>query len=140
MDRLIEDLELSVRAKNGLRGMGLHTVDNLIKFTERDLLKSRQFGRKSLNEVKDVLRDLGLRLLGETPVNETSQVWKIMICAAKKGYIVTDGANPRVLESPHLIRVFETKESLLSWLTENLAEDAPDPDPANDQGRTGIVQ
>ena len=60
-------------------------------------------------------------------MNETGKVEKIMICAARKGYIVTDGANPRVLESPHLIRVFETKDSLLGWLKENLMDDVSPP-------------
>ena len=136
-DTLIETLELSNRAKTGLRNMGLYTVGNLIKFAEKDLLKSRNFGRKSIDEIKTVLRDLGFQLyegLEAPQMNEADKVWKIMICAAKRGYIVTDGANPRVLESPHLIRVFETKDSLLAWLTENLAEDVVMPDPANAPG------
>ena len=114
--------------------MGIQTVGNLIKFTEKDLLKSRQFGPKTLDEIKTVLCDMGLSLYDpqELEIPQMDKVWKIMICAARRGYIVTDGANPRVLENPHLIRVFETKDSLLSWLKENLADDATDL--PNDQG------
>ena len=139
---LIDKLELSARSKGCLRNMYIHDVGQLVQLTEKDLLKGRNLGRKVLNEIKEVLCDLGLKLRDQTigedfmslSENETGKVERIMICAAKRGYIVTDGANPRVLESPHLIRVFETKDSLLAWLKDNLMEDAAVPDPDNGQG------
>lgn len=134
MDRLIETLELSTRSRNCLRVCGVQTVGQLIQLTEIDLRRKGHLGPKSLDEVKEVLCDIGLKLADSPPhglekpaMNEIGKIERLMICAARRGYIVTDGANPRVLESPHLIRVFETKDSLLNWLKENLADDVTDP-------------
>ena len=132
----LEALELSTRTRNSLRNLGIQTVEQLTQLTERDLLRGRNFARKSLDEVKDVLRDIGLKLsdltaqdLEKPAVSETGKIERFMVCAAKRGYIMTDGGNPRVLESPHLIRVFETKDSLLVWLNDNLAEEVTPPPP-----------
>ncbi len=69
--RPIASLELSVRASNCLESAKIHTVGELIKLTEDDLLKVRSFGKTSLREVKRKLQDLGVSLgmliAGEVP-------------------------------------------------------------------------
>ena len=56
----IDDLELSVRATNCLRSANIATVGELVQRTEADMLKTKNFGRKSLDEIKNVLLDMGL--------------------------------------------------------------------------------
>ena len=58
----IDDLDLSVRSNNCLRRAGINTVDELVQKTEEDMMKVRNLGRKSLDEVKKKLADLGLAL------------------------------------------------------------------------------
>jgi DNA-directed RNA polymerase subunit alpha len=58
----IEDLELSVRSYNGLKRAGINTVQELANKTEEDMMKVRNLGRKSLEEVKHKLEELGLGL------------------------------------------------------------------------------
>lgn len=58
----LEDLNLSVKAYNGLRNAGVTHVSQLAEVTEAELLRTKNFGRKSLNEVKEVLAQAGLRL------------------------------------------------------------------------------
>lgn len=60
--RLVEELDLSVRAQNCLQAAGIKFVGELVQKTEQEMLKTRNFGRKSLKEIKDVLVDLGLSL------------------------------------------------------------------------------
>ena len=61
----VEDLDFSVRTMNCLRREGIATVGELIPRTESDLMAIRNFGRKSLQEVKDKLAGMGLQLAGE---------------------------------------------------------------------------
>lgn len=56
----IEDLELPVRASNCLKSAGLHIVGELVQRTEADLLKTKNFGRKSLEDIRRVLESMGL--------------------------------------------------------------------------------
>ena len=58
----IDDLDLSVRSNNCLRRAGINTVEELTQKSEEDLMKVRNLGRKSLDEVKKKLADLGLSL------------------------------------------------------------------------------
>lgn len=58
----IDDLDLSVRSNNCLRRAGINTVDELTQKSEEDMMKVRNLGRKSLDEVKKKLADLGLSL------------------------------------------------------------------------------
>lgn len=58
----IDDLDLSVRSSNCLRRAGINTVEELCQKTEEDMMKVRNLGRKSLDEVKKKLFDLGLGL------------------------------------------------------------------------------
>jgi len=59
---VIEDLDLSVRSYNCLKRAGINTVDELTHKTEEEMLKVRNLGRKSLEEVKQKLESLGLSL------------------------------------------------------------------------------
>ena len=56
----IEDLELPVRASNCLKSAGIHIVGELVQKTEADLLKTKNFGRKSLEDIRRVLESMGL--------------------------------------------------------------------------------
>jgi DNA-directed RNA polymerase subunit alpha len=56
----IEELELSVRAYNCLKREGIDTVDKLLNYKEDELLQIRNFGQKSIQEVKDKVKELGL--------------------------------------------------------------------------------
>ena len=58
----IEDLELSVRSMNCLRGENITYLGDLVHKTESEMLKTPNFGRKSLNEIKAILSNLGLSL------------------------------------------------------------------------------
>jgi len=58
--RTVEELELSVRSANCLKNAGIKLIGELVSKTEAEMLKTQNFGRKSLNEIKDILNDMGL--------------------------------------------------------------------------------
>lgn len=60
--RPVEELELSVRAANCLQNADIKYVGELVQRGEADMLKTKNFGRKSLNEIKEILEDMGLSL------------------------------------------------------------------------------
>lgn len=60
--KTVDELELSVRSANCLQNANIKYIYELVEKTEADLLKTKNFGRKSLNEVKEVLTELGLQL------------------------------------------------------------------------------
>jgi len=60
--RSVDELEMSVRTANGLQQAGIKTIGELCSRTEADLLKTKNFGLKSLKEVKELLADMGLSL------------------------------------------------------------------------------
>lgn len=62
LDTTIEELELSVRSSNCLKRAGINTVNELINKTEEDLMKVRNLGKKSLQEIKEKLAELELSL------------------------------------------------------------------------------
>src|SRR5699024_6660375 len=62
LEMSIEELDLSVRSYNCLKRAGINTVQELTEKTESDMMKVRNLGRKSLDEVKNKLDDLGLEL------------------------------------------------------------------------------
>ncbi len=62
LDRSIDELDLSVRSYNCLKNAGIETVRDLVQKTESELLKTKNFGRKSLNEIKEMLADMNLTL------------------------------------------------------------------------------
>ncbi|MDR1841228.1 MAG: DNA-directed RNA polymerase subunit alpha [Holophagales bacterium] len=62
LGKSVEELELSVRANNCLRNAGITSIGELIQKTEAELMKTKNFGKKSLQEIKDELTRLGLSL------------------------------------------------------------------------------
>ncbi len=60
--RSVEELELSVRSANCLKNADIHKIYQLVSKTEAEMLKTKNFGRKSLNEIKEVLSEMGLSL------------------------------------------------------------------------------
>jgi DNA-directed RNA polymerase subunit alpha len=62
LSKPIEHLELSVRSNNCLRSAGIEKIYELVRKTEEELLKTKNFGRKSLSEIKETLSNLGLGL------------------------------------------------------------------------------
>jgi DNA-directed RNA polymerase subunit alpha len=62
LDKSVEELELSVRSYNCLKNANIRTIRELVQKTEADMLKTKNFGRKSLNEIKDILQTMGLGL------------------------------------------------------------------------------
>jgi len=74
--RSVEDLELSVRSANCLKNAGINTIGELVQKTEAEMLKTKNFGRKSLSEIKDILNEYGLAFgmkLDFNPWNEKSE-------------------------------------------------------------------
>ena len=62
LNRSVEELELSVRSANCLKNAEINKIYQLVQKTEAEMLKTKNFGRKSLNEIKEVLTDMGLSL------------------------------------------------------------------------------
>ncbi|MBW2185082.1 MAG: DNA-directed RNA polymerase subunit alpha [Deltaproteobacteria bacterium] len=60
--RSVEELELSVRSANCLKNARIGLIGDLVQRTEGEMLKTQNFGRKSLNEIKDILAEMGLTL------------------------------------------------------------------------------
>jgi DNA-directed RNA polymerase subunit alpha len=60
--RSVDDLELSVRSANCLKNANIRYIGELVVRTEAEMLKTKNFGRKSLNEIKEILTDMGLGL------------------------------------------------------------------------------
>jgi DNA-directed RNA polymerase subunit alpha len=58
--RNVDELELSVRAHNCLKNANITTISDLVQRTEYDMLRTKNFGRKSLNEIKEILLSMGL--------------------------------------------------------------------------------
>ncbi len=59
LDRSVEELELSVRSYNCLKNANIQTIRELVQKSENEMLKTKNFGRKSLNEIKDILTEDG---------------------------------------------------------------------------------
>jgi DNA-directed RNA polymerase subunit alpha len=62
LDKSVEELELSVRSYNCLKNANIRTLRELVQKTEGEMLKTKNFGRKSLNEIKEILSAMGLGL------------------------------------------------------------------------------
>jgi DNA-directed RNA polymerase subunit alpha len=75
--RSVEELELSVRSANCLKNADINKIYQLVSKTEAEMLKTKNFGRKSLNEIKEVLTEMGLslgmKLEGFTPPGEEAE-------------------------------------------------------------------
>ena len=72
--RSVDDLELSVRSANCLKNANIRYIGELVTRSESDMLKTKNFGRKSLNEIKDILSsmnlELGMRIEGWPPTQD----------------------------------------------------------------------
>jgi DNA-directed RNA polymerase subunit alpha len=62
LNRSVDELELSVRSYNCLKNANIRTIGELVQKNESEMLKTRNFGRKSLNEIKEILTEMGLSL------------------------------------------------------------------------------
>ena len=58
----VNEIELSVRAANCLKNANIKTIGDLVQRTESEMLRTKNFGRKSLNEIKEILTEMGLSL------------------------------------------------------------------------------
>jgi DNA-directed RNA polymerase subunit alpha len=72
LSRSVEELELSVRSYNCLKNADIRTIGELVQKTEAEMLKTKNFGRKSLNEIKEILQGMGLSL-GMNPDAESPE-------------------------------------------------------------------
>jgi DNA-directed RNA polymerase subunit alpha len=62
LNRSVDELELSVRSYNCLKNADIKTIGELVRKSESEMLKTKNFGRKSLNEIKEILTTMGLSL------------------------------------------------------------------------------
>ena len=60
--RSVDELEFSVRSQNCLQNADIKYIGELVQKSEQEMLKTKNFGHKSLNEIKEILRDMGLEL------------------------------------------------------------------------------
>ena len=81
LSKSVEELELSVRSSNCLKNANIKTIADLVTKSEVDMLKYRNFGRKSLNEIKEVLSEMGMGL----GIKIEKEVLKEIKKAGKKG-------------------------------------------------------
>jgi len=88
MAKCVEELELSVRSYNCLKNANIQTISELIQKTDGEMLKTRNFGRKSLNEIKEILEEMGLHLGMKIDEEDLKQI----NLARKKKEVETDVA------------------------------------------------
>jgi len=74
MTKCVEELELSVRSYNCLKNANIQTIAELVQKTDGEMLKTRNFGRKSLNEIKEILEDMGLHLGMKVEEDDLKQI------------------------------------------------------------------
>lgn len=79
LNRRVDELELSVRSANCLQNANIRYIGELVQKTEMEMLRTKNFGRKSLNEIRDILQEMGLGLgmkidVWEMPAGDDSQV------------------------------------------------------------------
>jgi len=86
MAKCVEELELSVRSYNCLKNANIQTIAELVQKTDSEMLKTRNFGRKSLNEIKEILEEMGLQLGMKVDEDDLKQILQ----AQKKKEAETD--------------------------------------------------
>ena len=74
MAKCVEELELSVRSYNCLKNANIQTIAELVQKTDGEMLRTRNFGRKSLNEIKEILEDMGLHLGMKVEEDDLKQI------------------------------------------------------------------
>lgn len=82
----VEELELSVRSYNCLKNANIQTISELVQKGDGEMLKTRNFGRKSLNEIKEILEEMGLHLGMKLEEDDLKQI----ATARKKKEMETD--------------------------------------------------
>src|SRR5579859_6136999 len=88
LNRSVEELELSVRSYNCLKNANIQTIGELVQKTEAEMLRTKNFGRKSLNEIKEILGTIGLSL-----GMKIDQHGRLIPSANTPGLIEDDGPN-----------------------------------------------
>ena len=86
LTRSVEELELSVRSYNCLKNANIQSISELVQKTDSEMLKTRNFGRKSLNEIKEILEGMGLHLGMKLEEDDLKQIAQ----AGKKSQAGTD--------------------------------------------------
>ena len=86
LSKSVEELELSVRSYNCLKNANIQTISELVQKGDGEMLKTRNFGRKSLNEIKEILEDMGLHLGMKLEEDDIKQI----TAARKKKELETD--------------------------------------------------
>jgi DNA-directed RNA polymerase subunit alpha len=89
--RSVDELELSVRSANCLQNANIQLIGELVQRTEQDMLKTKNFGRKSLKEIKEILSSMSLSL-GMKLENWPSMLerWKAQQSAAEPSTLVSE--------------------------------------------------
>jgi DNA-directed RNA polymerase subunit alpha len=67
LGKTVDELDLSVRSANCLKNANIHTLRDLVRRSEKDMLETKNFGRKSLEELQDLLSRLGLSFGMDVP-------------------------------------------------------------------------
>ena len=70
----VEELELSVRSYNCLKNANIQTISELVQKTDGEMLRTRNFGRKSLNEIKEILDNMELHLGVKLEAEDIKQI------------------------------------------------------------------
>ena len=86
LSKSVEELELSVRSYNCLKNANIQTISELVQKGDGEMLKTRNFGRKSLNEIKEILEEMGLHLGMKLEEDDIKQI----TAARKKKELETD--------------------------------------------------
>ena len=86
LSKSVEELELSVRSYNCLKNANIQTISELVQKGDGEMLKTRNFGRKSLNEIKEILEEMGLHLGMKLEEDDLKQI----AAARKKKEMETD--------------------------------------------------
>jgi DNA-directed RNA polymerase subunit alpha len=86
LTRSVEELELSVRSYNCLKNANIQSIAELVQKTDSEMLKTRNFGRKSLNEIKEILEGMGLHLGMKLEEDDLKQIAQ----AGRKPEVGTD--------------------------------------------------
>jgi DNA-directed RNA polymerase subunit alpha len=79
LNRSVEELDLSLRAHNCLKNANIQTVGELVRNTEAEILRTKYFGRKSLNEIKQVLANMGLSLGMRVDARSISESGRVIV-------------------------------------------------------------
>jgi preprotein translocase SecE subunit len=90
----VDELELSVRSANCLKNDNIVYIGDLIQKTEAEMLRTPNFGRKSLNEIKEVLAGMGLHLGMDVPRTGRRRTSKIWPSASKTSSMASKISNP----------------------------------------------